>query len=568
MALSIDSQRLILDRYVSDVQKRIETLDSQDFVARFWKKDADLWGGGSRTANIVNAMGWIDVVSIMQGRIEELESFAKSIYEAGFTRAVLAGMGGSSLAPYVLANCIGKQSGGIPVHVLDSTNPDTVLEIERAGDLEKTLFIVASKSGSTAEPTAFDHYFFDLLRKGDNFVAITDPGSPFEAAASERNWRHIFLNFADIGGRFSALSYFGLVPAALMGIDLRKLLDAAALMVAANGPDQTVGSAPGFHLGAALGELALSGMNKLTFVTAPELSSLGLWMEQLVAESTGKEGKGILPIAGEALGAPSVYGRDRVFAYLRSASSETPEIDTKVAALEHAGHPIITIQMDDPYDLAQEFFRFEIATATVGAILDINPFDQPNVQESKDITKKVLQDYEDKGAFDPSPEGAHEGLLSVYGDTCSDTVKESLQKFFFDEVPGDYISIQAYLHETPELYLALSHLQAKLRDLVGLATTLGFGPRFLHSTGQFHKGGPNCGFFIQITGEVNEDRPIPGQAASWKIFELAQAKGDLAALNAKGRRTLQIHFIGDALAATVELTKHVENALTKANGTD
>jgi glucose-6-phosphate isomerase len=476
-----------------------------DFAARFWAKDPTLWPAGDADA-VAGMLGWIDVLPKMIDRIDEIEEFVASVRREGFTQVVLCGMGGSSLAPLVLANAF---KGGLPLHVLDSTHPEDVLAVDVT---PTTLFIVASKSGSTAEPTAFANYFFAKAANPNQFVAITDPGSPFQSAAEGLGYRKVFLNYADIGGRFSALSLFGIVPAALLGVDVRRFLTAALDYLETNQEF----SEP-FQLGEELGRLALNGVNKLTILTTPEWATFGLWLEQLVAESTGKLGKGILPIAGEPVGAPEAYGQDRFFALI-GEGVESPV----------AGAPSTGSDLNDPYQLGAEFLRWEIATATAGAVLEINPFDQPNVQESKDVTKKILAVIEATGDLPAFP-----------------AESRSLSEFLADVAPGDYVAIQAYLHETPELHAHLTALQAAIRDSKHVPVTLGYGPRFLHSTGQFHKGGPNVGHFVQFFDNPTADAAIPGQKATWRQFVRAQALGDAEALRAKDRRVFALDLGSD-----------------------
>ncbi len=553
MTHQVDSQSMSLGTYEQAVRTRAGTLF--DYPERFWRKDPSLWGSHSASAG--QWLGWVDAYAKMDARVTEIESFARAAIGDGFERVVLCGMGGSSLAPLVISSVFGEGLPGLPLEVLDSTDPETVLRIEREAPLGKTLFVISSKSGTTAEPSAFDDYFFDKVGSPENFVAITDPNSPFAGSATERGFRRVFLNFADIGGRYSALSYFGLVPAALMGVDLRKLLARTKLLMDAN-----LGWGPAFELGAALGELATSGRDKLTFLTIDRLSSLGLWLEQLLAESTGKEGKGILPVAGEEPGPPSVYGKDRVFVELRLQGENPVSVGVHAAALRDAGHPVIEIELQDPYDLGQEFLRWEIATAVVGTILGIDPFDQPNVQESKDITKRLLKELDEKGSLPDERPCFTKGDVELYGEECGDSIAEAFTQFLRNSVSGEYICLQAYLPESKTLTAELHKLQALLRNDTHLATTMGYGPRFLHSTGQFHKGGPATGYFIQLTHAPSEDAPIPGQRATWAQFIDAQARGDLEALRSKGRRTLRVHFKGDVLAGLSELTKLVERGLS------
>lgn len=509
-----------------------------------------MWGLDRATA-VAPWLGWIDVASTMLERVAEIEDFVAGVRAEGFTRVVLCGMGGSSLAPLVFSQCVADGSG-LPVHVLDLTNPASVLEVEQSGDLSTTLFIVSSKSGTTAEPNAFDAYFWGKVGKGSQFVAITDPDNPFESAAKARGWRKVFLNFPDIGGRFSALSYFGLVPAALLGIDLTALLERALLA----GRDA-------FELGVSLGEAALVGRNKLTFITPEPLYPLGLWLEQLIAESTGKEGRGILPIAGEHVGSIESYGPDRYFAVIRKVGDDA--LDAASSMFASGGHPVADIHMHDALDVAQEMMRWEIATAIAGAVIGINPFDQPNVQESKDITKKLLGEVERDGALAVTEPALKVGSLAFYTDSFAETGEGVLAEFYKDLAPNDFTAIMAFLPDSSQTTVALRDLQATLRNGLKLATTMGYGPRFLHSTGQFHKGGPNGGFFIQLTGDHPRDAHIPGQRASWGQFVDAQAAGDLEALRQKGRRTLRIHLHGDLATALHELTKVVGSWLNNRN---
>ena len=534
-----------------------------DFSERFWKKDTTLWSGGKYGGSIPEFMGWIDIAETMKGNIAEIEEFVADVKAAGFERVVLAGMGGSSLAPLLLQTTL-EQPSGLPLEVLDSTDPETVLRIERLGPVEKCLFIIASKSGSTAEPNAFNDYFYEKVKEvkgdkvGENFAAITDPGSPFQTKATNDKFRKIFLNPADIGGRYSALSYFGMVPAALMGIDLNKFLDHAVKVQQANGPEVPVSDAPGFQLGQMLGDLANKGRNKLTFILPESMRAVGLWMEQLVAESTGKEGKGILPIATEKAGPPSDYGDDRVFAYIRLATSDCSFLDMRIAALRDAGHPIIDKPLSDLYQLAGEFLEWEFATAVAGSVIEINPFDQPNVQESKDITKKFVKEVEEKGSLPEETPNAIEGDKAAFGGTGS-TLDETLSNFLSSVKPGDYICLQAYLTESTELNAALEKLQAELRDKYKVPCTNGYGPRFLHSTGQFHKGGPNTGHFIQLSKDDREDAPLPGKQYTFGTFRNAQYRGDAETLKVHDRRVIRLHLGKNPEEAVAALSKSVSS---------
>ncbi len=582
-----DRETLSLGKQEAAVQGRIGGLANEHFGARLWRKDATLWKSDPRDQDqIRNSLGWLTVAQAMEECAAELEEFRKEVREAGFRHVVHMGMGGSSLAPLVFASTFPPGDNGLPLTVLDTTDPATILRIEREVPLADTLFIVASKSGTTAEPSAFGDYFYarvkDLKgdRAGENFVAITDPGSPMVKLAADRRFRKTFLNFADIGGRYSALSYFGLLPASLMGMDIGELLVRALRMVHActsSVPDE---ENPGLVLGAALGELAHHWQDKLTFLVPGAVGTLGLWLEQLLAESTGKEGTGILPVAGEPIGTPAVYGDDRIFVLYKVRNEPDEAQSQATVTLQQAGHPLIAITLEDRLDLAQEFFRWEMATATSGAILGINPFDQPNVQESKDNTNRLLAMVREQGHLPEEKPALTEGSLSLYGDASAPTLAEVLRHFFeqagtgsasTDEAAvsnenahasssGNYIAILAYLPETPETDRALQSMRVRLRDRYRVATTMGYGPRYLHSTGQFHKGGPNTGLFLELTADDAEDVQIPGQPYTFGTFKQAQALGDLEALRRHGRRALRIH-LGEV---TSKGLRELEQALERA----
>ena len=459
------------------------------------------------------------------------------------------GMGGSSLTPLVFERTFTPDKNALPLTVLDSTDPATILEIEKSLPIADTLFIVASKSGTTAEPLAFAEYFYQKVKKikgeraGENFCVITDPGTALVKMAEERAFRKTFLNFADIGGRYSALSYFGLVPAALMGIDVNELLARALRMVHACAACVPIRDNPGVVLGAVLGELAKNHKrNKVTFLVPEAISSLGMWLEQLLAESTGKEGTGLLPVAGEPLGNPTAYGDDRVFVHIRMKDTADNVLEGVASSLRQVGQTIITIDLDDPLDLGQEFFRWEIAIATAGAILGINAFNQPNVQESKDNTNRLLATVRDKGELPDEKPSLIEAPLKLYFDERSATVSETLKQFLAQTHSGDYLALMAYIIENPANDKALQDIRSMLQDHLHIPTTLGYGPRFLHSTGQFHKGGPNTGLFLQLTADDIKDVPIPGAPYTFGIFKRAEALGDLEALRKHGRRVGRIHL--------------------------
>jgi glucose-6-phosphate isomerase len=495
------------------VRRRLETLDAEKVVGRIWDRDHTVWKPDP--TEITNRLGWLTLSRDMRGRVPELRSFAARAAGDGFTHALLLGMGGSSLAPEMFARTYGISPGALELTVLDTTHPATIARVEASLDLAHTLFIVASKSGTTLETRSHFEYFFDRVGEtGSSFVAVTDPGTPLETLGHEKGFRQVFLNPPDIGGRYSALSLFGLVPAALIGMDLERLLDAAEEMARPDDPILRAADNPGAWLGAVMGEAALAGRDKMTFVLPPEVAAFGDWVEQLVAESTGKEGKGIVPVPGEDLGPPEVYGDDRLFVAL----GEHPGLEP----LRAAGHPVVSLDFAGPAQLGAELFRFEFATAVAGSILGINAFDQPNVEEAKQAARQIL----DSGRPD---------LLDA-GD--AGTLLAAVQ-------PGDYVAVQAYLDRSPAIENELHRQRLAIRDGSRVATTVGFGPRFLHSTGQLHKGGPNSGIFLQVT-EVGRsvDVAIPGRPYSFGDLIDAQALGDLRALRARGRRVARITPVG------------------------
>jgi transaldolase/glucose-6-phosphate isomerase len=509
----------VVRAFEAAVAVRLDSSDVAQLPKRIWARDPTVWKDDPNTPEIRDRLGWLTVGEAMAQQVKSLKAFTDEV-RAEFGRVVLCGMGGSSLAPEVLWRTFGAAPGHPALHVLDSTDPRAVRQAEQGGDLAKTLFIISSKSGTTQESDSFFRYFWDRTGgRGSQFVAITDPGTPLETLAGERRFRRAFFNPPDIGGRYSALSFFGLVPAALIGVDVETLLHRAHRMAEACAACVPAPENPAVWLGAVLGEGALAGRDKATFVLSPGIASFGLWVEQLIAESTGKEGKGILPVADEPLGPPEVYGEDRLFVAMTLAGEADAGIESRLAALEKAGHPVVHLRLDDRYDLGQEYFRWEFATAVAGAVLRINPFDQPNVAESKANTKAVLAK---RSA--PSP-AASAGELKT---------------FLAGIKPGDYLAIMAYLPPTPENDRRLAAIRLRLRDRLKVATTLGYGPRFLHSTGQLHKGGPPVGHFLQITDRAKEDLPIPGEPFSFGQLEAAQAEGDLVALRARGRPAIRI----------------------------
>jgi len=528
------------------IVKRIEQATSQDIARRVWRKDESLWGGPG-VADIANRLGWLTIADTMADRVEDLEAFARGCAKEGMTDAVLLGMGGSSLAPEVLrlsfqsgASSNGRSSGGMALHVLDSTDPGAIRAVGEAVDLERTLFVVSTKSGGTIETLSlFAHFHAQVCarvgaeRAGAHFVAITDPGSSLVDLATQHEFRRTFINDPDIGGRYSALSLFGLVPAALMGVDLAGLLDGAGVAEQASVAFDSTASNSGLWLGLTLGELALHGRDKLTFVVDEPLASFGLWAEQLVAESTGKEGKGMLPVADEPLGEPGAYGEDRVFAHLRNQSDPDPEHEKAVAALARAGHPTLTLAANGPLDLGRIFFFSEFATAVAGWVLEINPFDQPNVQEAKDNTSRVLEAYESEGSL---PE-------------IAEADDDALRELLAGAGPPHYVAIMGYVAPSPAFDEAVAQLRATIRDATRATTTFGYGPRFLHSTGQFHKGGPGVGRFLQIVHDSGADVEVPGRPWGFATLIGAQATGDLQTLREHGLPAERVRLSAEDPAA-------------------
>lgn len=565
--MSVEIETNIGD-YQAMVDYALAALDEQGFTQRLWEKDPGLWRQGiDADKAIKNRLGWLGVVKTMTERTSEITDFAEKVKADGFTHAVLMGMGGSSLSPEVSAITFGAKPGYPRVLVLDSTVPSTVIAVENQIDIEKTLFIVSTKSGTTVETLSACKYFFEKLsvKVGDKassaFVAITDPGSKLEKEA-DKKFRRAFINFEDIGGRYSALSYFGLVPAAVMGIDVKVLLERASQMVEATAPTQSASESPAIILGAVMGELALKGRNKLTLIMSPKIRSFGLWVEQLVAESTGKNGAGVVPIDGEVLSTPGDYGDDRLFVYIRVAAEEDAKIVAKLKALEKAGQPVVTIDLEDEYDLGAEYFRWEIATAVASALLGVNSFDEPNVKESKDNTNRLLDIFKANGSLPSESPVLEEDGISLYCDEQTKTIlKRTMQvndasdkamlsyiSAHLDQFqPGNYFGLMAFIRQTPEIDDVFTEIRSSLVSAYSSATTLGFGPRFLHSTGQLHKGGPNSGVFIQFTADDDADVSIPDEPFTFSILKQAQAMGDGISLRSKGRPMIRIHLGKDPL---------------------
>jgi transaldolase/glucose-6-phosphate isomerase len=522
------------------VAARVRRAADEGVARRIWRKDPTLWGGERGTPEIEDRLGWLHVSDAMLEHAPDLSAFAQQCRADGFTDAVLLGMGGSSLGPEVIRRSFGEIPGALRLHVLDSTHPDAVLGLEQGLDLERTLFIVSSKSGGTIE--TLSHYrHFRANAQPHQFVVVTDPGSPLEQLAKDEGLRRTFLNPPDIGGRYSVLSYFGLVPAALMGVDVEALLHSAQVAEQTCAQHDSSEGNSGLWLGAVLGELAQRGRDKLTFVVSPPIESFGLWVEQLIAESTGKHGRGILPVADEPLGPPEVYGEDRVIVFLQNADDPDSDVKQAIDRLADAGLATLTLVTHGPIDLGRIFFLAEFATAVAGWALEINPFDQPNVQEAKDATKRVL----DAGAV---PD------IAAAGD-------EQLTALLTDAGPPYYVAVMGYLAPSEELDSAIAELRTRIRARTGAAVTFGYGPRFLHSTGQLHKGGPPTGRFLQLVDQPHHDAEIPGSSYSFGTLIAAQAAGDLQTLRAHGLPAERVELGREPVAAVRALTERIAGLL-------
>ncbi len=528
----------------SAVENGLQQLSAQKIIPRIWAHDHTVWK--PEPDEITNRLGWLHIAEAMQAEIARLEALREALIGQGYTHAVVLGMGGSSLAPEVFSNTFDARRPCLHVQILDSTDPGVVLALEEDLNLHTTLFIVATKSGGTVETLSAFKYFYnqvvDLIgsdQAGKHFIAITDPGSKLVAMAEKHNFREILLNDPDIGGRYSALSFFGLVPAALAGVELPELLQRAGQMTAQCKANISIDANPAAILGAVLGKLALAGKDKVTFAASPTISDFPNWVEQLIAESTGKEGRGILPVVDEAFGPPEVYDDDRVFVHLKVGNDQTHR--AALDALAGAGQPVIEIHLQDEYDLGGQFFVWELATAIAGYFLGINPFDQPDVESAKMLARQMVAAYAESGQL-PA------GQTSV-------PAASALREFLAVCTPGSYVALQAYLHPTPEAEAALAKIRLEIRDTYHVATTLGFGPRFLHSTGQLHKGDRGQGMFIQLVSDAPQDLAIPDEigstasAMSFDTLKKAQALGDAQALRQAGRQVIVFAMQGDLVEA-------------------
>ncbi len=514
----------------------------QQVAERLRDADPTLWGPEG-TPEVANRLGWLTIAERMLDELLAIEAFVDGVHQDGLEHVVLLGMGGSSLAPEVFRRAFPAQAGGARLHVLDSTDASAIEAVAASAELPRTLFIVSSKSGGTIEPLSLYAHFSSLKALGTNYTAITDPGSGLAELATRQDFRHIFFGDPDIGGRYSALSPFGIVPATLIGVDTAALLRRAATAWQAGAEDPAAADMPGaVWLGAALAAMASEGRDKLTFAIAPSLPGLGLWLEQLVAESTGKQGKGVLPVAEEPLGEPAEYGEDRVFVHMPDAAAPDAEQEARLAALAAAGHPVITIPTDGPADLGRIFLLAELAVAVCGWGLQINPFDQPNVQQAKDATNRVLESFQESGELPAVP----------------DADERQLRELLLGSAPPSYVALMAYLRPSEEFDAAAAELRVAIRAATRATTTFGYGPRFLHSTGQFHKGGPRTGRFLQLLHDGTHDIPIPGRPYGFRTLKEAQAIGDVETLRELGLPAQRLRLAGDdpvgalrALTATI-----------------
>ncbi len=528
---TIDSA--IPDDLEPPIIERVERAEKEEIAKRIWRKDESLWGGPG-VPEIGNRLGWLTISDKMLEHASELEEFAAQVKSEGFEHALLLGMGGSSLGPEVIRQSFGEVPGGLRLHVLDSTDPGFLLDTQRAIDVEKTIFIVSSKSGGTLETLSHMRYFYELAgQNGNQFVAVTDPGSPLVALANERGFRRVFEADPDIGGRYSVLSHFGMVPAVLAGVNIEAMLQSAQV-AEQNCQNLDSSDNSGLWLGVVIGQLALLGRDKVTFAVSEPIGSFGLWVEQLIAESTGKEGRGILPVAGEPIGEPDDYGEDRVFVYLRNDDDPDEELDAKIEALGRAGHTTLKLGAHGAGDLGRIFFFSEFAVAVAGWVLGINAFNQPNVQEAKDNTNKVLE-----GGELPTPD---------LGDA---------RELLAGAAPPHYVAIMGYVEPSDEFDAAITELRTAIRDKTKATTTFGYGPRFLHSTGQMHKGGPPTGLFLQLVHDGDEDVEIPEAGYTFGHLKNAQAIGDLLTLRDHGLPAVQVRLEGDPAAAVRALLEEI-----------
>src|SRR5215813_8389933 len=561
--------------FASAVEASLKSWQADGNVRRLWARDATLWTGEDEA----NWLGWMGITDDQLAHISHLKNIAEEVKNAGFAHAALLGMGGSSLCPEVMKLTFGKFAGFPELHVLDSTDPAQIKAFESKIDIANTLFIVSSKSGGTLEPNIYKQYFFDRVKQvvgekeaGNRFIAITDPGSKMQKVAEGDGFRHVFFGWPSIGGRYSALSDFGMVPASVMGLDVARFLDRTEEMVHACSASVPVEENPGVVLGTILGVGATRfGRDKVTIITSPGIRDLGAWLEQLIAESTGKIGKGLIPVDRESLAEPGTYGDDRVFVYLRLDSEPDATQDAAIEALARAGQPVVRIAVEDINNIGEEFFRWEIATAVAGSIIGINAFNQPDVEASKVATRKLTGEYEQTGKLpDETPFFVDNGVKlftdsknsAALSQAADDQSLAGYIKAHLNRInAGDYFAVLGYIEMNEDHEAQLQKLRHAVRDSKRVATCLGFGPRFLHSTGQAYKGGPNSGVFLQITCDDETDLPVPGQKYTFGIVKAAQARGDFQVLAERERRALRVHLGADVSAGLSRLAAAIEQAL-------
>lgn len=572
---NISTQQLSYGKYKKEIEAAYASIDEKRVGARLYSKDPYLWKTDSEEVKLISeAMGWIILPDTYEPVAKDLTSFSKQIKNEGYKHTVLLGMGGSSLCSEVARETYGTADGYLELLVLDNTDPAAILDVEQQVDLEKTLFIVATKSGGTKETLSFFRYFYDQLEKkgtqkpGNNFVAITDAGSPLVKIADEYKFRRTFINPSDIGGRYSVLSDFGLLPMALMGIDIDAIMQSAKQMKVSSAADVPSAVNPAISLGVLLGICQRHGRDKVTFTLSSSISSFGYWVEQLIAESTGKEGTGLIPVNGEQLGTPEVYGGDRVFVHMYLSTDDSTKDEQKLKTLEDAGHPVVRINVADKIALGGEYYRWEIATAIAGMIIGIDPFDQPNVAESKKNTDNLLEEWKKEGNFKPSEPLLTVDTFKVYGGDQvavlkdkTNAIGETIAAFNALAQPGDYIAFLPYFMMTDKRTKILQDWRMHMRDTTAKATTLLNGPRYLHSTGQLHKGGPATGLYIILVDDETKSLPIPGEKYGFDILHQAQSLGDFRSLDDKGRRVIRIDT-GN------EIDKSLENLWASVQQTD
>jgi transaldolase/glucose-6-phosphate isomerase len=569
--VSVPMRRSLPHDLDEQVDATLRKWRDDDMGARIWARDPSVWTRSGEQ----DWLGWLDVAFDQATHAKRFTDLVDDVRSAAFTDAVVLGMGGSSLCPDVLATTFMPQAGLPRLRVLDSTDPQQVKAMQDAVDLTTTLFFVSSKSGTTLEPNIFAAYFFERMsqvvgedRAGSHFIAITDPGSPLEDLARRQGYRGVFVGVPSIGGRYSALSDFGMVPGAAAGIDVAALLASAEAMARACFASTPAGDNPGLMLGAVIGACANAGRDKLTLLTSPGVTRLGAWLEQLLAESTGKQGRGVIPVDGEPAGTPDVYGTDRLFAYIRLTTDDDDAQDARVTSLEKAGHPVVRIELSDPHELGGEFFRWEFATAAAGSLIGINPFDQPDVEDAKVLAREITDRYDGTGALASLTPFVEKDGLRLYADDANraeliEMVGEGADVPAYVDAhlsrarAGDYVALLAYIAMTTKHEAALRRIRALIRDARRVATCVGFGPRFQHSTGQAYKGGPNTGVFLQITCDDPVNLAVPGHRYSFGVVKEAEARSDLDVLAARGRRVLRLHVGADVGAGLERLAAAV-----------